>query len=462
MKVESQEPRVKSRSSWTTSVRSFKTRRSSRRGLTLIELLVVIIILTTIVAAAIPIMAPSNDDRRLREAARNVNTFLVGAQSRAISSNRPYGVALKRLAADTGQAEDNGVCLELFYVEQQPPYAGFDRNSRACVALAPNQLGLSLVRLVTNGSPTGFMLPVGLVPDLFPVAMFRPGDVIEIHGTRFELLDPKLIPGGDNWANVNVDEKTGFFLPPSNPRSAPTLFARPVNDSGQQIQPEYESRGRALRDRPVNPQPQRPFWTAPAPYKILRQPTLASDEPYQLPEGTAIDLRASGLGSTRFFYNPDARDPNSRVDNSQNVIIMFAPEGGISRLSFNEKPADNATDEMFDSPVAENLYLLVGKRENIPAPPLNTDPSLQSSTLAATATDEQRSELREPINWLNGTSRWVVVGPQSGRIVTIENGFVDFSTMLTTLATPPTGDDRNTQIAAAREFTREMAQLGGR
>ena len=54
-----------------------------REGLTLIELLAVIIILTTIVAAAIPIMAPSNDDRRLREATRGLNTFISGAQARA-------------------------------------------------------------------------------------------------------------------------------------------------------------------------------------------------------------------------------------------------------------------------------------------------------------------------------------------------------------------------------------------
>ncbi len=45
------------------------------RGMTLIELLVVIVILTTVVAAAIPIMAPSNVDRQLREASRTANTF---------------------------------------------------------------------------------------------------------------------------------------------------------------------------------------------------------------------------------------------------------------------------------------------------------------------------------------------------------------------------------------------------
>src|SRR5262245_39809121 len=99
-----------------------------RPGMTLIELLVVIVILTTIVGAAIPLMSPSNDDRRMREAARTLNTYITGAQTRAIATKRPYGVALKRLSRDTNKNPskstdptkdihaDNGACLELFYV----------------------------------------------------------------------------------------------------------------------------------------------------------------------------------------------------------------------------------------------------------------------------------------------------------------------------------------------------------
>src|SRR6187397_53136 len=49
-----------------------------RAGMTLVELLVVVVIITTLVAAAIPLIAPSNDDRRLREAARGLNTFIAG------------------------------------------------------------------------------------------------------------------------------------------------------------------------------------------------------------------------------------------------------------------------------------------------------------------------------------------------------------------------------------------------
>src|SRR6476619_271462 len=144
MKVKSLESRVKSQKPMA-ALRSFSGSRlltlDSRLspGMTLIELLVVIVILTTIVGAAIPLMSPSNDDRRLREAARGLNTYIIGAQTRAISTKRPSGVACKRLSQGTKRAEDNGVSLEAFYGEQQAPYTGFDSNARACVALHPKR-----------------------------------------------------------------------------------------------------------------------------------------------------------------------------------------------------------------------------------------------------------------------------------------------------------------------------------
>src|SRR4029078_2152563 len=132
-----------------------------------------------------------------------------------------------------------------------------------------------------------------------------------------------------------------------------------------------------------------PYWTAPMPYKVLRQPTPASEEPYQLPQGTAIYVRASGVGVDDFFY---VRGQN---DNSEGVIIMFAPEGRIARVSYSQVP--NA--EPFDKPVVDNVYLLVGRRENIPAPIATADPTLSSTKFSAATTDEERDKLRKPLNW---------------------------------------------------------------
>jgi hypothetical protein len=206
------------------------------------------------------------------------------------------------------------------------------------------------------------------------------------------------------------------------------------------------------------------MWTYPLRYKILRQPTRTSDEPYQLPEGTAIDLRASGVGSRQFFFNMDPNDSEQRVDNRFDVTIMFAPEGRIARVAYSLEADRESEVETFDEPVVDNVYLLVGRPASIQAPairPNNNDPTLAALPPAGSpGSEEKLQEMRDSINWLNGNSRWVVIGAQSGRVVTVENGFVDLYANAALGGDP--GDRRNAQILAAREFTREMSQLGGR
>ncbi|HEY3393725.1 MAG TPA: hypothetical protein VGK58_13525, partial [Lacipirellulaceae bacterium] len=415
--------------------------------MTLVELLVVIVILTTVVAAAIPIMAPSNVERQLREASRTLNTFITGAQARAIASGRPYGIALKRLSQETdtdgnpnNPHDDRGVCLEVFYVEQPPAYTGYDRNSRVCLTVL-RQVGLVCINFVTQGPIQNDGLPVGWDADLFPIGMIRPGDVIEIGDSRFELLDHTKLQLPDLQSFIRrlarVDDTTGYFRQLQQ-NTVVQIIARPINDTGQQVYPEYDNQGFELgEDRPPPPaapaRPQSPFWTRPTPYKILRQATFTSDEPYQLPEGTAIDLRASGVGN-RFFYYPTVTTSTAgshpRVDNDAPIFIMFAPEGRVSRVTFNWStiPSTGAPqNEKFDQAVVENVFLLVGRRENSPPIAAASDPTLDPNASPPTLTDEQRADLREPVNWLNGDSRWLVLGAQTGRIVTIENGFVDLS-----------------------------------
>jgi hypothetical protein len=444
--------------------------------MTLIELLVVIVILTTVVAAAIPIMSPSNDDRRLREATRNLNTFITGAQARAIATGRPYGILLKRLSQDTNTNpnrdliptqdvhDDNGVCLEVFYVEEQPPFTGFSRTSCVCLSLNMST-GLVTIRFVTRGTafpPNQDFLPPGWDADLFPPNTIRPGDVLEVGDTKIEL-------SGTVQSQGRGEQGGGGFYPPGYGRrrgqNGPTeIPGRPINDTGQQINPRHDDDGNELGT--VAPARQ-PYWTAPMPYKILRQGTITSDEPLQLPEGTAIDLRASGVGSEFFFHNPEPTDFTKRVHNSKPITIMFAPEGSVARVTFNMSPTvfTTGTTTKFDESVVDNVFLLVGKRENVPVPAVNATGATADKTLNRTdvnnaTTDVARAELRTPINWLSGNSRWVVLGSQSGRIVTIENAFVDLVPIVnSTLANDA---KRNEQILAAREFTREMSQLGGR
>ncbi len=352
-------------------------------------------------------------------------------------------------------------------MEQQPPYAGFDANSRASVSLHPTRPGYAVVRFVARTSDTTITpkLPTGWAADPFPTSTIRPGDVIEISGTRYELVNDS-VTINDPLATVTVDSN-GYYSMSSGPSAGggiAQIIVKPVNDSGQQILPRYDRDGYEIGSK-APPVPS-PYWTFPSPYKVLRQPTPTSDEPYQLPEGAAIDLRASGVGTGDFFYWPGIRD------NSENVIIMFAPEGRVSRVAFSQLPLDSVeTSDVFDKSVVDNIYLLIGRRENIPAPDATNstaDPTLNSTEWAKLTTDDDRARRRLPLNWLGGSSRWIVIGSQSGRIATIENAFVDPAAVMASPQAPYTSASQSSeqmraaQILAAREFTHEMAQLGGR
>jgi hypothetical protein len=419
----------------------------------------VIIILTTIVAAAIPIMTPADEDRRLREASRILNTFITSAQSRAIATNRLYGIGLKRLSQDTGRPEDRGVCLQVYYVEQQPPFCGFDENAAAMVAFDNGSGGAGVhqfrIRFVTRGLGESDGLPVGWDPDLLPAGTIRPGDIVDVAGTSFQLTD-----------NSDLDPH-GYYQPISGTPDG-TLVAVPVNGTGQQLNPKYDNLGAEIA---TISNPPKPFYTAPARYKIFRQPVTTSDAPFQMPEGTAIDLRASGLGysESRYFYWPGTRNDDARIhDNNDPVLVLFTPEGKVGRLRYNLFPYEpQNAPQIFDEPVVDNLFLLVGQRGKIPAPALDRDVTL-TTNYPPEANKAGRERAREPINWLSGTSRWIMIGSQSGRVATVANTFVDpkavydFYTASPRALAASSEELRSEQIMAARALTRETRQETGR
>ena len=134
-------------------------------------------------------------------------------------------------------------------------------------------------------------------------------------------------------------------------------MARPLNDSGQQINPKYDDLGREIG---TVAQAEPPYWTAPAPYQILRQPVAMSDEPYQMPEGTAVDLRASGVGAN------NSSTFKTKNDNDRGILIMFAPEGRVARVSISARRRHERRTSAFDQAGVDNVFLLVGRRDRVP------------------------------------------------------------------------------------------------
>ncbi len=70
------------------------TRPKAPRGFTLIELLVVVAIIGLISAVALPVVLPALNERRVSEAARQLQAILAGARDAAIRANAPRGIRL--------------------------------------------------------------------------------------------------------------------------------------------------------------------------------------------------------------------------------------------------------------------------------------------------------------------------------------------------------------------------------
>ena len=290
--------------------------------------------------------------------------------------------------------------------------------------------------------------------------MIRPGDVIEIDGTRYRAACADHIATSANVQSTRRTVSTSRTTArdadrrPADQRHGPDAQTSTSTTKGFGC--EIFRLGSGGESRRTGP--------APRPYKILRQPMPTSDEPFQMPEGTAIDLRASGqaieIETARdgFFYVPDAHVGASTTGPDRDHVHTGRPRRAVS-VQQNVGLHDS-TVRTFDARRYRNIFLLVGRRENAPPPASGNGSDARHGSYRG-ETDEQMQELKEPFNWLRGESRWIVIGSQSGRVVTIENAFVN----------PPDHEHRGPkqidgkparQIRKAREFAREMVQVGGR
>lgn len=89
-----------------------------RHGMTLVELLVVITIMTMLIAVAIPVMRPALKDRKVREASRQLNTYIALAKSKAVETGRPHGIWIVR------DPNNRDASYQIFLAETPTPFAG--------------------------------------------------------------------------------------------------------------------------------------------------------------------------------------------------------------------------------------------------------------------------------------------------------------------------------------------------
>ncbi len=411
--------------------------KSHIQGLTLIELLVVIVIITTLVGGVIPVLSPNNDVRKIQAAARGLQGYITVAQSQAARTGRPHGIAFRESSAGSG------VALEVFGLEVPPPFAGFSTDSRCQVEIVLSGGGPNPYRYGAenggtkfpqyNGEPIyalEFVIPPingsAKTNDPFPPRTLRIGDVVDIDGNQFLLVD-------DNDRGTHPNEEAKYGVISGDPNSGvwylePELTTIQVlhtvwlNDDGQVPPTGYKR------------------------YRIRRQPTNSTATPYQLPASIAIDMQASVAEGTE-FANVPFRGPTGislfSTDATQqpnNVGIMFSPTGAVESLLLNGIEMENAS----------RIVLLLGRVEN--GGLTGSEWVMNTGDSKATLDDKQ-----EKINWLNLDSRLLSIVPSNGRVVVSEPAFVDARQFGNLDATEQAAE----QIEAAHSFAHEMNAAGG-
>jgi hypothetical protein len=101
----------------------------------------------------------------------------------------------------------------------------------------------------------------------------------------------------------------------------------------------------------------------------------------QLPAATVVDLTYSGFGATEALAN--------------DMTVLFAPNGSVQSVYIGGA----------STPVTEPIFLLVGKRERVPAP---------------AAYDVNNPDTFA--NWQDLNNLWVVINPQTGLVTTGQLG----------------------------------------
>jgi prepilin-type N-terminal cleavage/methylation domain-containing protein len=373
----------------------------SHRGLTLIELLVTIVILVTLLAAVLPAVSPNNDARKIREASRQLNTLFAQAQAQAARDNRVVGVGFDDPWIDSNnngtveKGEFTGMALEAYILAEPPAFTGFSKWSRVDIGPGTGTYGLpnkpnpgdnangnggvlfdplyrgrELVELkftvLDGGSPT---------PDPLPAGTLRIGDMVEIDGSRYLIVDdsdPNTAPNIIDQMTPQLASLNVLASTTSLPLTSLTCIL--INDQGRFPPP------------------------GPRSYAIRRQPAKTSAPALQFPRGVGIDT-----------------DPS---DGDHSLAIYFAPSGAVDRVVFDGNL----------SPVRRPFFILLGRVENanppwqIDATTFDVDNTIYD--FSGSVSDDDLAQRRRDVNMLNADSRWVVVTP-AGRIVGAENYIFD-------------------------------------
>ncbi len=275
---------------------------NERRGLTLTELLVTISILVIVTSVLAPLLTPSLEGREVREAARQVSSYIQQARAKARELGRPVGVVISRGPVEAW-APDRDFGYQISLAEEPPPYSGFDVAARA--ALIGND---------ENADGTTFTTAriVDTIDTVSLQRLIQPNDYVRFNfrGPKYRLLKVKPVSTGT--FDIVFDTTNSYATLPQ---------------PGGQV-----------------------------PFQIFRRPKTSVSTPLEMQTGTALIMSLSGVGMdylsaqsagtgqypqsspaiglTEFqrMYEPGSPPQVDMTQAEYPLTIMFTPEGGVDRI----------------------------------------------------------------------------------------------------------------------------------
>lgn len=424
-----------------------------RHGLTLVELMVVVGIALLLASVALPMLRPALVNRKIREAARQVNGFFASARTRAEALGRPVGVWM-----DRDELNPRG-SSQLFMAEVPRPYAGDFVGARAqlgdfvpAVAAGGSRDGVAETAIFA-AQQCGSLLVSAQNHPFYNVnrALIHRGDLIRFDhkGPHYRIQSiiaqgpaPSFTsvrvtfqhaewlwhPGGDGgWGTNGVDDDGFNGVDDAGEAgwagSDDYLLASPIR-----LRPGLDGNndGDFFDVPPATSQIDHPVSVS---FQIFRRPSRSIVAPLTLPVGVVVDFTNSGIGISaddgtlplsyttpgdfnrgREFSIVDARDP-TLAPSPQPVIVMFHPQGGIDRFY-------SAASVAGTRPIG-TIHLLIGRSEQLWPFPTATD--------FASMTFAPPNPLVTPVpalpnqNLTDQANYWVSIGHRTGKITTAEN-----------------------------------------
>jgi type II secretory pathway pseudopilin PulG len=334
-----------------------------RRGVTLTELLVVVTIIIIVTAVLVPMLSPILEGREVREAARQVNTYIQRARARALELGRPVGVVIRRSDSNPD------IAYQLSLAEQPPTFTGFSDASRALVT------SNNIAQLVMSTNSNTDALPESAEAML----LIQCNDYV-----RFNFRGPKYRILRKDIENRRIQFEVTFDQSPVH---------YPANQ--------------------------------PLHYEVFRRPRQTAAMPLELPTGTALIMNLSGVGldTTRLAVQPghspsigmmefqslnigEQEDVGSvQPDQMPPLTIMFNPNGEVQRIYrvFPPAMAGNCPPWMVLYPPKRPqaaIYLFLGK---------------DGVFLNQQGVSDPRENLKDASNL------WIRIDPRSGAITTAPN-----------------------------------------